>query len=61
MQQSVGAPTNYTYTKDIARFQSFYSKINEREELWETEPGYCKHIFLVAPFKIQCVQGTNDL
>lgn len=31
MQQSLDAPTNYTYTKDIARFQSFFSKINENE------------------------------
>lgn len=29
--------------------------------MWEIDPGYCKHVFLVASFKIQCVQCTNDL
>lgn len=42
----VGAPMNYTYTRNIAGFQSFCSKINEKEGMWEAEPGYCKHSFI---------------
>lgn len=55
MQQTVGAPMKCTYSKDIARFQNFYSKINERERLWQAEPGYCNCVLLVAPPKTQCV------
>lgn len=55
MQQSVGAPMKCICSKDLVGFQNFYSKINEREKLWQTEPGDCNHVLLVAPLKIQCV------
>lgn len=60
----VGAPMNYTYTKDIAGFQSFYSKINERKRLWETESGYCKHILentMCSRYKDLCEEQHQSL